>query len=173
MKYKIDLTEEDYVRFNIFYMAHSKAGKRGVNMARIVFPALAAVILMAFFAAGAEPGLIAVEAVLFAAAAGGWLLYAPKAVERGIRKQISRMKADGKLPFHQNAEIEFGDVAIVEKNEQEEIRVNYQDIENVYPDSGYLYIFYSAVQAFIVPYRCLGEDRERVTEYIVNKKKIS
>ena len=35
----------------------------------------------------------------------------------------------------------------------------------------YLYIYVNAVYAFIIPYHCLGEDKERVIEYVMKKKK--
>ena len=148
MKFMIHLTDEDYIRFNIFYSNHSKAGKRAVNLARIAFPVLS------------------LAAVSFL-----WFFYVPKIIEKSIRKNINKMKADGKLPFHEHAQIEFQDDKIVEKNDQEEVRVKYTDLEQIGPPNEYLSIFYSAGQAFIIPYHCLGADKEALLAYVTQKKK--
>ncbi|MDE6970323.1 MAG: YcxB family protein [Eubacterium sp.] len=171
MKFMIHLTDEDYIRFNIFYSNHSKAGKRAVNLARIAFPVLSLAVLTVFFSAGAEFGKIAVNAILLTAVSFLWFFYVPKIIEKSIRKNINKMKADGKLPFHEHAQIEFQDDKIVEKNDQEEVRVKYTDIEQICPTNEYLYIFYSAVQAFIIPYHCLGADKEALLAYVTQKKK--
>lgn len=166
MKYKISLNDEDYLLFNIFYATHSTAGKRSLNTARMILPVLAIVSVLIFFIAGAEPGLILTEAVLLFVLSAAWCVYVPKIIEKNIRKNITKMKSDGKLPFHAESEIEFTDSMITEQSEQGEIHVNYNDIENIYIENGYLYIFYSAVQAFIIPFRCLGKEKEQVTEYV-------
>ncbi len=170
MKYRIHLTDEDYLRFNIFYAHHSKAGKHSINMSRIAFPVLSAALIFLFFIAGAEYSLIAVETVFLAAASIVWCIYVPKIIEKNIRKNILNMKADGRLPFHADSEIEFQDSVIVEANKQGEARINYKDIENIYAEKDYLYIFYSAAEAFIIPYHCLGRDKDQVVEYVRKKK---
>lgn len=166
MKYSILLNEEDYLRFNIFYASHTKAGKRSAAVTRLLFPLLTVVIIMAFYIAGADYGLMVTEAVLLAVVSVVWWLCTPKIIERNIRKHIQRVKKEGKLPFHGESEIEFLEEGLVEKSEQGEMRIAYADIEQVYSEKDYLYLFYGAVQAFIVPWHCLGEDRECVAAYI-------
>lgn len=170
MKYNIYLTDEDYIRFNIFYANHSKTGKQSMLMARISLPFLAIAIIIVFLISGVSYGLLVTEAVFLGVASIVWFVYMPKMAEKNIRKKICKIKADGKLPFHEHAEIEFQDSMIVEKSEQEEIHVKYTDIQNIYLEKDYLYIFYSAVQAFIIPNHCLGEDKERLQQYILEKK---
>ncbi len=170
MKYKINLTDDDYLRFNLFYANHSKAGKRSMKMIRILFPILALSFLLVLFFAGAKPGLLATEAVVLAVGMVVWYLRAPRMMERNVRKNIDRIKADGKLPYHAESEIVFEDTRIVEKNETGEFHVAYRDIENVYAEEAYLYIFYGAIQAFILPYRCLGRDAQQVAEYVLKKR---
>ncbi len=170
MKYKISLNEEDYLRFNIFYTYHSKSGKRALNTARMILPVLSITFIFIFFISRAEYGLILTEAICLSVFSVIWYIYVPKIIEKNIRKNITKMKADGKLPFHAESEIEFKDSVIIERSIHGETHINYKDIENIYTEKDYLYIFYSAVQAFIIPFHCLGEDRERVTEYIMSRK---
>ena len=169
MKYKIRINEEDYICFNIFHANHSKEGKRSKNIQRVKYPILSLIIIMIFFLAGAGYRLIIAEAVFMTVFCVLWCIFLPKMMEKNIRKYINRMKLEGKLPYHADSEIEFQDSMIVETSEQGEINVNYKDIENIYFEQDYLYIFYGAAQAFIIPLHCLGEDRERVVEYVTEK----
>lgn len=169
MSYKINLNEEDYLLFNIFYAGNTKTGKRSANLTRLVFPLFSVLMVQVFFFAGAAYGLIATEAAILAFVSVVWWVTAPKLMEKMIRRNIGRMKKEGKLPYHADAMVEFQDDEIVEISEQGEIHIPYMDIENVYFEREYLYIFYGAVQAFIIPCRCLGGDRERVTAYIREK----
>lgn len=166
MKYKIKLNDEDYLCFNVFYAHHSKAGKRQENKMRLLFPLSAVIAIMIFFLAGAKSGLIVTEAIGLCIVSVIWCIFTPQIMEKNIRKHIDKLKTDGKLPYHVDAEIEFQEQIIVERSEQGEIHVNYKDIENIYVEKDYLYILYSVTQGFIVPYRCLGEDREQVVEYV-------
>ena len=169
MKYKIRINDEDYIRFNIFHANHSKEGKRSKNMQRVRFPILSLLIIMVFFLAGAKYGLIITEAIFMTVFCVLWWIFLPKMMEKNIRKYINRMKSEGKLPYHADSEIEFQDSMIVETSEQGEVRVDYKDIENICLEQDYLYIYFSAAQAFIIPFHCLGEDKERVVEYITGK----
>ena len=169
MKYKIELNDEDYLLFNVFYANHSKAGKRQNNISRASFLLLSVLCILIFIIAGAERGLVVTEAITFSIVSVIVCVFTPQIRGKNIRRHINKLKKDGKLPYHAEAEVEFQDSVIVERSEQGEVRVNYRDIENVYSDKDYLYIFYSVTQAIIIPYHCLGEDRERVTGYVMQK----
>ena len=85
----------------------------------------------------------------------------PVLMRRNIKKNIMKMKSDGKLPYHEKASVEFLDDRIVETCEQGETVVKYSDIVNVYEEKGYIYIFYGAMQAFILPERCFVDNEIR------------
>lgn len=170
MKYQITVNEEDYIRFNIFHVNHSKSGKNSKIMMRLRYPILFILLLFIFYIAGVERTLIITEAVFMTVFCVIWCIFLPKIMEKSIRKQIKRMKTQGKLPYRADSEIEFQESMIVEKSEQGELHVNYRDIENIYREQEYLYIYFGVAQAFIIPCHCLGEDTERVVEYITEKR---
>ena len=169
MKYEIRINEEDYMKFNVFYQKYSKMGKRQTNTMRILFPFIALLFFMIFVIAGAKTRLIITEAIGLTIASVIWCIFTPNIMEINVRRNINMIKANGKLPYHPYAEVELQDSMIVEKSEQGEIHVNYKDIETIYSDEDYLYVFYSATQALIFPYTCLGDDKERIVEYITKK----
>lgn len=169
MKYTIKLNDEDYLLFNIFHAEHSKAGIRTSNMMRIRGPILALFIIFIFYIAGAEQRLLITEAVFLTVGSVIWIVSIPKIRERSIRKYINKLIAEKKTLYHADSEIEFQDSMIVERSEMGEIHVHYSDIEKIYFKQEYLYIFWGVVQGIIIPWRCLGEDKERVSEYLTEK----
>lgn len=171
MKYQVKVNEEDYIRFNIFHVNHSRAGKRLKTMMRLRFPILSLLLIFTFYIVGAENIFILTETIFLTVFCVVWCIFLPKFIEKSVRKQIHKMKVAGKLPYHADAEIEFQESMIVEKSEQGETHVKYQDIENIYPEQDYLYIYFGVAQAFIIPRHCLGEDAEKVVGFVTEKKR--
>lgn len=171
MKYRITLNEEDYVRFRIFHMYHSKLGKRQLHSARTIAFKLSAIILLLLLIMDVQLDRIVIYAIMWGIISVAFYFYAPKRVEKNIRKQVSMTKEDGKLPYSTDTEIEFLESMIVQRNEHGESHVNYSDIERVYIEQEYLYIYSNAVQAAVIPYRCLGEDKKRVIQFVMENMK--
>ncbi len=169
MKYQIDLNDEDYLRFNIFYATHSKVGQHNVKMARLAFPLVCVLAVVIFMMAGAATTFIIAEGVVLAAASVCWQFYLPKMMEKSVKKNIDRIKTDGKMPYHAHSEIELLDFTIVERSSHGQIHVKYEDIEKVYDTEAYLFIFYSAAEALLIPVRCLGGQKERVVAFLTDK----
>lgn len=170
MKYQVKVNEEDYIRFNIFHVNHSREGKRAKKMMQLRFPILSLLLIFTFYIVGAEKIFLLTETIFMAVFCVIWCTFLPKIVERSVRKQIHKMKAGGRLPYHTDAEIDFQESMIVEKSEQGEVHIKYQDIENIYLEQDYLYIYFGVTQAFILPRYCLGEDTERLVDYVTKKR---
>ena len=170
MKYRITLDQEDYLCFRIFHIYHSKLGKRQIKNARTRMIKVSIFAIGIVLMTGDPLDMIVIYTIIFGIASALYYFYAPKRIEKSIRKQVSETKADGKLPYHADAEIEFLESMIVHRSENGEFHVNYRDTERIYIEQDYLYIYYNAVQAFAIPYRCLGEDKERVIGYVIDKR---
>ncbi len=165
MKYTIHLTEEDYIRFTIFFNKHSKNGLRQMRYARMMVLALAALNFFLSFSSGGIDYLLMVPSVILL------LLFIafPKINEMGMRITIAALKKGGKLPFPPVSEIEFQDSMIVQDYEQGQLRIKYKDIENIYFENNYIYIIFSAMQGIIIPFQSLGNDKEQVIAHIMER----
>ena len=170
MKYRITLNEEDYVRFRIFHLYHSKLGKRQLHSARTSMLKLSAIILLLLLIMDVQLDAIVIFTIIWGIASVLYYFYAPKRLEKNIRKQVNMTKEDGKLPYNADAEIEFLESMIVQRSEHGESHANYRNIERFYIEQEYLYIYINAVQAIVIPCRCLGDDRKRVIDYIMDKR---
>ena len=170
MKYRITLNEEDYVRFRIFHLYHSKLGKRQIHNARTLMIKGSVFAIGIVLMTGDPLDMIVIYTIILAIASALYYFYAPKRLEKNIRKQVSMTKEDGKLPYYADTEIELTESMIVQRSEHGESYVKYRDIERIYIDQEYLYIYINAVQASVIPYRCLGEDKEQVIGYVIDKR---
>ena len=171
MKYKITLNEEDYVRLRIFHFYHSTLGKRQLHNARTIAFKVSAIILLLLLIMDVQLDSIVIFTITWGIISVAFYFYAPKRLERNIRRQVGMMKQDGKLPFIGDTEIEFLESMIVQRNEHGESHVNYSEVERIYIEQEYLYIYSNAVQAAVIPYRCLGEDKKQVINFVMENMK--
>ena len=171
MKYRITLNEEDYVRFRIFHIYHSTLGKRQLHRARTSMIKLSVIIILMLITSDVQLDWIVFYTIMWTIGSVFFYFYAPKRMEKNIRKQVNMTKEDGKLPFSGDTEIEFLESMIVQKSEHGESHVNYSDVERIYIEQEYLYIYINAVQASVIPYRCLGEDKKQVIKFVMENMK--
>lgn len=157
MKYNIDLNDNDYIEFNYSYLKHSKIGKYSLLATRISFPFAMFIFVLALLIIDIERGLVLTVAAVAVLSTVLWWFIVPAMMRWNIKKNIIKMKKDGKLPYNEKASVEFLDDRIVETCEQGETIVKYSDIVNIYAEKDYFYIFYGSMQAFILPERCIGE----------------
>ena len=169
MKYSITINDDDYLKFNLFYTCRIYFGQRSLHSIRLFFPIICVILLFSFLLCGYDLLFILIEVVLMSILSAISFFRAPKVLKRIMRKNIARMKKNGKLPYHAFSEIEFQDSMLVETFDQGEYRLNYTDIEQIYFEDEYIYIFYTALQAFIIPCHCLGGEKEHVIAFLREK----
>ena len=168
MKYHVALTEEDYIAFNIHYAFHSKTGRQQLTLGRW----LPAFVSFCFWAVqlitGANRNTLIVEAVLLTTyAVWGYYRY-PKTHTKNIRKNILKLKEQGRLPFSTEADVEFTDTALLETAPDSTRTVEYSTIVDVFDTPEYLFIMFGAVQAIIIPKRCV-DDPQQLLDFLKSK----
>lgn len=170
MKYQITLNDDDYLQYNIFYTCRTPSGKRALRTSQLFIPIFSVIFILMLLISGARPYFILTAVIFLSLLFVSSYLRTPKILEKNLRKSLKRMQKDGKLPYHARAEIEFQDTIITERYEQGEFRLKYEDIDHIYFEKDYLYIFFTAMQALVIPYRCLGAEKERVVSYLIEKR---
>ncbi len=170
MKYQITMNDEDYLQLNIFYTYHTQRGKRVHRTQMLLFLFFSAIIILMRFLSGTEPCRILSISIFLVTVFVILFLRTPKMLEKRLRKRLKRIQKDGKLPYHVQAEIEFQDSMITKRHAQGELRLKYEDLDHVYFTKDYIYIFFTAINALVIPYRCLGAEKERVIRYLVEKR---
>ncbi|MBQ1223071.1 MAG: YcxB family protein [Clostridia bacterium] len=154
MQYKLDveLTDKDYLEFNLFQTFKSAVGKKNIRKSRVIFLAaiaalaLLVVVLRGFTTSGLiYLGLLAVLTVVY-------MILFKRIMAASLVKQLKALKKSGKLPFDPKSEIEFFDDKFIESAKTNRNERSYDSIEKIciYGDK-YIYLFTSVASAYILP----------------------
>ena len=173
-RFKYQASEEDYLEFNKFHAANSAVYKgKFLHAYRwvlgIINFLLSLLYFWGFYDSGYFRNLIAAFVLLVISVLclrWKWTInrfYLPSA--------IKKMKKDGKLPYGKENELLFGEDFCVEIADDIETKVKYRAIEKVASGDHAVYVFISAMQAFIIPLSVF-ETGEQRTEFVafVNRK---
>ena len=164
------LTDEDYIEFNEFHqLIHSEIGKRNLFFLRLIGPMISILAMIIFILARAEVMLIIGEAIVLFIFSVVDILLAKKIMKRGIRKTILKMIETEGLPFAEEITLTFTEDQIIEITKGQEVKVDYQKVENVCETETAFYIYISSIEALIIPKRVLNQDMEKKLIRIVTE----
>jgi len=154
MQFKLDinLTEDDYLEYNLFHAMQSNTGKKQIRKSRI-FLAVVTVILIAivFLILGCTFFSIT-YAILLGLFMGLYILFLVNVVKRNIKSQIKKLKKTGKLPFDAVSRLEFHEDKIIEITDSKRIEQGYEVLERIcIVGDRFVYLYYSSIGAFILP----------------------
>ena len=164
------LTDEDYIEFNEFHqLIHSEIGKRNLFFLRLIGPMISILAMIIFILARVEVMLIIGEAIVLFIFSVVDILLAKKIMKRGIRKTILKMIETEGLPFAEEITLTFTEDQIIEITKGQEVKVDYQKVENVCETETAFYIYISSIEVLIIPKRVLNQDMEKKLIRIVTE----
>lgn len=174
MKYHIELTEEDYIKFNIYHFNNSATGKKAKKIS-IIFSLLLGIVIMALaYVVCNHFGLTLPYTtgclVIVAAYVGFSTFYKQnKGLEKRIRKMMERQKKGGSLPFTKSKDVELLDDEILEQTEDSTTHIDYNKIEKLVIADDYIYYYKDSQCATIIPHSALGDDKDKVISFLQSK----
>ncbi|TKC18034.1 YcxB family protein [Robertmurraya kyonggiensis] len=152
MQIKYSLTEEDYLNFNLFHMKNSKTANKALKVQRYLIPIVYMVVAYVF--ARVLDGSYILSFSIFGIMGILWIIFYPKYhynfVLRQVRKMITEGNNEGLLGEHLMTISEEG---VHDANPQGETKVSWSGIQDLKEDEHYLYLYNSAVSAYILPKR--------------------
>ena len=167
MEIKYHITEEDYLKFNLFHINNSESANKSLKTQRFATPFVYIIFAYIFANIADIPFLYALIPFLIVGIL--WVIFYPKYFQTRILSQTKKMLREGKneglLGEHTMILSEDG---IVDSNPNGETKVNWSGIIKLQEDESNLYIYNSAVSAYIIPKRELNVV-EDVREYIKSK----
>ena len=167
MNIHYELTEEDYIHFNLYHIKNSKMGKRSLMLQRIVSPFMFIIIAYLFAKIGNQPFLPLL--LTFSVLSIIWIMYYPKyfysLIARNTKKMIKEGKNDDLIGNHKMKLTKEG---LVDTTANKETKVTWSGITSIEEDDGYFYLYNSSVSAYILPKRELDHVDE-VRQYITSK----
>ena len=165
MKFKVNIEEEDYILYNIYIAFHSKSGRAALLKGRLFGLAISLFALLVMVVVHAEKGLILTEAAFLAVFSAVWYVVYPHFAKKSIRKQILKLKEEGRLPFK--------DDVIHEELADGTRDVPYRDIMSVEENGDYIYLRKGVQEAILVPERCLNVPIADFLAFVKEKVKSS
>ena len=167
MEIKYNLTEEDYLNFNMYHIKNSKTGKKALNLQRFSSPIIFLIFSYVFSIISDIPLLISFSTFLVMGIL--WIIFYPKHYYRHIirntKKFIKEGKNDGLLGDHT---MTMTDEGIVDISSNRETKVSWSGIDRFKEDNENLYLYNSSLSAYILPKREL-DNAEEVKRFIKSK----
>lgn len=167
MELKYSITEEDYIRFNLFHIKNSTTSMRTLKIQQILIPIL--YIAVAFVLAGLTEGSLVVWLSIFLVMGILWFIFYPKYfyshILRQVRKMLKEGKSEGLLGEHL---LVLSDEGILETTSKGEMKANWVSLEKFTEDEHSFYLYNTALSACIIPKREL-EDVKVLRTYIQSR----
>lgn len=173
MSVTIELTDEDYIKFIQFHGITGKMGKKCIRHLEKYIPAIAFICLF-FICSGSGRFdiwyiylLIGIVFTIF------HVIFMKKFLGGIARKTISNANKLGRLlylPAYELAFYEADFIHISQHVSQESMtRIKYEEINRICETEDAVYIYRGDLCAFIIPDRCLGEQKENLLSLLKDK----
>lgn len=179
MKYNFTMTEEDYLKFNVENYKNSHAYKLANKITYVVIAVVIAFVVAVFFCFSTKNGMPIyipiIETVFLLIFYGIYLFFALRPKSRNKRavrickRTIKMLEKDGELPYSKHYTVEFSDDEYVETTENSVSHTKYSDINKVIYADDAMYLYVDAQRASVILYSCLGEDKQKIIDFIKQK----
>lgn len=169
MKISVTVYDLDYMKFNEYHMLNSRQGKKTLATYKLAMPVFSIVAILILALLGVHTAILIAEIVFLTVFSVIWLFKSSELYFKEARKNIEKLKQEGKLPYTQNAVLEFGDEAIVETTDNSMKKVEYREVNRIGFTEEHIFIFFGAVEAFVIPKRCITEEQTALEQLLHEK----
>lgn len=174
MSLDINLSEEDYIKFSQFHSLNNKQSKKSGRKLKIYFSVVILLCFLVMYMQNGTTNLGAyVNLLIFAAVVVIIMLSIPAINKLIVKKVISNQKKQGKLPYKESFELTFFETGIVEKTDTSVASIKYEEIEKINETDDAIYVYLGAVQAIVIPKRCLNGKRDEMMDILNSKTPLS
>lgn len=157
MKIAVTMNDVDYIKFNEYHMHNSTPGKRTLVLYRLIAPIVSIIIAIGVTNSSVSKDVLIAQIAFLTIFSAVWIIKSPKLILKVVRKTVADSKKDGKLPYTENAVLEFLDDAIIETTESSMKKVSYSEVRHIGYTDEHIFIFFGAMEAFVIPKRCITD----------------
>ena len=169
MRITVNLNDEDYIAFNIAHQFGSKTGRDTILFGKILHLIILIGLIIFICTLDAGPILTVVEIAAVITFYAYLIISYDKRMKKRIRRRIENMKKNGKLPYESEATIDLTEECITEYTPSATRRIEWKDIEHISTDEEHAYLAFSAMQALLIPFRCLGPQKDEFMNLVLAK----
>jgi len=160
-KLNLNITEKDYLDYNLFWNLKSPYGKKQVTITRIlisVFICFIAFLSLAFGYFSAESFLGMIPYLILLAL---WQFLLTPLVTLTVKFQLKSLKKAGKMGYTPLAEMEFYENEFIEISPESKSEVKYSFIERVsIVENLAIYLHINNLAAAILPFSCFDSKEQ-------------
>ncbi|MGM9682860.1 MAG: YcxB family protein [Eubacteriales bacterium] len=165
-RFNVDLTDDDYLEYNKFWMLRSPYGKKHIKTFRITITVLFCIFIFIllylggfWFDAFLRTIPVLILLTVFQICLSRFLFFS-------LKSQIKILKKTGKMGYSPSSVIEFYDECFIENTEENKTEQKYSGIERIsIVDNKMIYIHVNNIMAYILPLSCF-ESREQYEDFI-------
>ncbi|WP_075618288.1 YcxB family protein [Paenisporosarcina indica] len=167
MEISYNLTEDDYISFNLYHMNNSKTGIRALRIQRFLLPVF--IIALSYFMTlilDTSLSAMLVTSLLFSIV---WIIFYPKYFTRTIAKNVKKMLKEGDnkgILGDQHMSIKEDGIVVTTKFG--ETKVSWEGLKTLKEDDNNFYLYVGAMNAYLIPKRQIAVSNELRT-YINSK----
>ncbi len=168
------LNENDYLDFNKHHTATSPSGKKQLLLYRAIAPIFLIAFYILYFYITKDFSNLPVTLIFIIVFSIIWVVFSKRTITSSLKKRIKALEKDGRLPYSPQGTLIFDDEFISDVNTTAQCKVAYSSVEKIFVTEKAIYIYFSAMQAYIVPKSCFKDENEEksLINFIYSKAKI-
>lgn len=165
-KFKVNISDQDYLDYNTFWMLRAPYGKKQIKNIRIIITAFFAIFILISlflgnFSANSFLSIIPLLVILLLTQ-----IFLNKYFVWSLKGQIKTLKKRGKMAYSPDSVIEFLEDNFIETTPDNKTEQKYFAIERVsIVDNKTIYIHINNVMAYILPLSCF-ESKEQYDNFL-------
>ena len=172
MKINYELSQDDYIGFNINFIETSPVMKRSLFIQRFLFPII--YLIVPNFLSPIMEIPYAFLMAIFSGVALMWMIFYAKWYKSRIASKIKKLLNAGRVPGIVGAHELVADASQISDKTLESF-TNYNMVEKVNETKTFLYVYVSEVMAYIVPKSAFKNEAElqafrEILAQLMNKK---
>ncbi len=160
-KFDVNITEQDYAKFNAFNMEESKFGKKLMRTLRLLIGVIGLMAIVMFvtdhdFDIGTLIGITPIVVVVVL-----MIVFAKPFMRSVNKKTVKKIQKKGKKLYTPVSTVEFLDEYLVETTPESETKLKYSTLDTAYfVREEAVYIYLNIQQAVILPRSCFESQEQ-------------
>jgi membrane protein implicated in regulation of membrane protease activity len=158
---RVSYTLDDYIAFNLFFM------KKRLILTPVLFIILFPLAILVIELIGNSPSwlfMLLTTLIIAIVLAGLMTLFSIFSVRRAARKQYQSSKA-----MQAGSDLVMDDAGVRETSEFGSMVIKWEDIFKVMESDSAYYVFFSRMQAFLIPKRLISPDEDATLRALIGQ----
>ncbi len=159
--FNVNITEKDYIDFNMFCILNTPFGKKQLKSFRIINSAILIMGLVACLLIAGFTPVGFCSTVLFLCALAAIQACAPKLMTASVKAQAKKLSRSGKKAYSPCSVLEFYGETFTETDDEAKTEQKYSSIDRIsIIENRIIYIHINDLRAYLLPLSCFESPRQ-------------